>query len=94
MVFVPKVNVEPCNVCFSSLSSGGLSNVVKTDYFSSFATTLIRRVKDFSVRDNYMFAVKPVSKRNHALDLKYPNVTVKGKTDTKDFLLNSQEKLL
>ena len=40
---------------------GGLSNVVKTDYFSNFATTIITRVNDFEVFDNYMFATKPVS---------------------------------
>ena len=42
-------------------SPGGLSNVVKTDYFSNFATTIITRVNDFEVLDNYMFATKPVS---------------------------------
>ena len=40
---------------------GGLSTVVKTDYFSNFATTLISNVYDFKVFDNYMFATKRVS---------------------------------
>ena len=48
---------------FNSLSSsGGLSNVVKTDYFSNFATTIISRVNDFEVIDNYMFATNSVCK--------------------------------
>ena len=42
-------------------SPGGHSNVVKSDYFSNFATTIITGVNDFNVIDNYMFATKPVS---------------------------------
>lgn len=52
-----KAEIYSCN---SFSSSGGLSNVVKTDYFSNFATTIISRVNDFEVIDNYMFATNSV----------------------------------
>ena len=35
--------------------------MVKTDYFSSYATRVINGVYDFEVIDNYMFATVPVS---------------------------------
>ncbi|KAJ7384238.1 Sortilin- receptor [Desmophyllum pertusum] len=35
---------------------GGQSNVVKTEYFSNFASKVISNVNDFEVFDNYMFA--------------------------------------
>ena len=41
--------------------SGGDSNVVKTDYFSSIAVVLFKNVIDFEVVDNYMFATNHVS---------------------------------
>lgn len=41
--------------------SGGDSNVVKTDYFSSIASVLFKNVIDFEVVDNYMFATNYVS---------------------------------
>lgn len=41
--------------------SGGRSNVVKTDYFSSIAVVLFKNVIDFEVLDNYMFATNYVS---------------------------------
>ena len=41
--------------------SGGDSNVVKTDYFSSIAAVLFKNVIDFEVVDNYMFATNYVS---------------------------------
>lgn len=44
-------------ICFS----GGDSNVVKTDYFSSIAIVLFKNVIDFEVLDNYMFATNYVS---------------------------------
>ena len=52
-----KAEIYSCN---SFSSSGGLSNVVKTDYFSNFATTIISRVNDFEVIDNYMFSTNSV----------------------------------
>lgn len=52
-----KAEIYSCN---SFPSSGGLSNVVKTDYFSNFATTIISRVNDFEVIENYMFATNSV----------------------------------
>ena len=50
-----------CDVDLFVSYVGGLSTVVKTDYFSNFATTLISFVYDFEVFDNYMFATKQVS---------------------------------
>ena len=50
---------------FASL--GGLSNIIKTDYFSNFgAKVLDEGVHEFNMIDNYMFAVVPVS-RIHCL---------------------------
>ena len=46
--------------------SGGHSNVVKTDYFSSVAVALFKNVIDFEVLDNYMFATNYVSASHRA----------------------------
>lgn len=35
--------------------------MVKTDYFSNFASILLKHVNDFEVFDNYMFATNAVS---------------------------------
>ena len=39
--------------------------MVKTDYFSSFASIMLRHVNDFEVFDNYMFATNAVSSSNY-----------------------------
>lgn len=41
--------------------SGGLSNIVKTDYFSTLASSVIEKVHEFNIIDNYMFALVPQS---------------------------------
>ncbi|KAJ7384249.1 Sortilin- receptor [Desmophyllum pertusum] len=41
--------------------TGGQSNVVKTDYFSNFASKVISGVNDYEVIDNYMFATNSSS---------------------------------
>ncbi|XP_029186888.2 sortilin-related receptor-like [Acropora millepora] len=41
--------------------SGGLSNIVKTDYFSTLARSVIEKVHEFNIIDNYMFALVPQS---------------------------------
>ncbi|XP_078381129.1 uncharacterized protein LOC144663915 isoform X2 [Oculina patagonica] len=42
---------------------GGYSNVVKTDYFSNFASILLKHVNEFEVFDNYMFDTNASLKR-------------------------------